>query len=288
PQSRAVIGASVFFLSDRYRRLYCGDRSMIRTMFAAALVLLFFFGATAHAQQQEKPATTTKPKKPPEPVRHESAQLTGQAEVPAGPLTLWYRKPAGIWEEALPLGNGRLGAMVFGGVASERIQLNEDTIWEGFKRDTNNPAALQALPQIRKLLFENNDVEATKLISETMMGIPPRIKSYQPLGDLLMDTPDVKEAQDYRRDLDLDTAVATIRYKVGDATFTRQVFASAPGQVIVVRLTCDQPGRINTNLTLKREKDAQVLTDPSDPARLILRGQIMVQYSNMPEPKPGE
>lgn len=260
---------------------------MFRTLCAATFILFFLIGMTVHAQEQAKRAAA-KPKKPPEEVRHEAAELTGEAEPPAGLLTLWYRKPAGIWEEALPLGNGRLGAMVFGGVASERIQLNEDTIWEGFRRDTNNPAALQALPQIRKLLFENNDVEATKLISETMMGIPPRIKSYQPLGDLLMDTPDVKEAKDYRRDLDLDAAVATVRYKVGDATFTRQIFASAPDQVIVVRLTCDQPGHINTNLTLKREKDAQVLSDPSNPNRLILRGEIMVQYSNMPEPKPGE
>ncbi len=215
----------------------------------------------------------------PEVPKVESAKITGQADAPTTPLTLWYREPAKIWEEAMPIGNGRLGAMVFGGVASERLQLNEDTIWEGYPRDVNNPAALAALPKIRELLFQDKDAEATDLISKTMMGVPPRIKSYQPLGDLFLDTPDLIAAQNYRRELNLDTAVAAVRYQVGDATFTREIFASNPDQVIVVRLSCDHPGRISTNLSMKRDKDAQVHAVSN---HLILGGQIIAQYAGGP------
>jgi alpha-L-fucosidase 2 len=218
----------------------------------------------------------------PEVPRIELAKITGQADTPATPLTLWYREPAQLWEEAMPIGNGRLGAMIFGGLASERLQLNEDTIWEGYPRDVNNPAALSALPKIRELLFQDKDAEATDLITKTMMGVPPRIKSYQPLGDLFLDTPDLTTAQNYRRELNLDTAIAAVRYRIGDATFTREIFASNPDQVIVVRLTCDKPGRITTTLSMKREKDAQVHAQDN---YLILAGQIITKYADSaPEP----
>ncbi len=227
-----------------------------------------------------EPVRAVSPDPPP---RIESATFTGEAPSPQGKLTLWYRRPARVWEEALPIGNGRLGAMVFGGVASERIQLNEDSIWEGFPRDAANPAALAALPQIRQLLFADKDVEATKLIGETMMGIPPRIKSYQPLGDLLMDFPGITTTANYRRDLDLDTAIAAVHYQIDGVNFTREIFASAPDQVIVVHLSADKPGRISTTLALRRQQDAKTFVD----GRLILRGQIMVRYANMSQPRPG-
>jgi alpha-L-fucosidase 2 len=200
--------------------------------------------------------------------------LTGRAEPPAGGLVLWYRKPAGEWVEAMPIGNGRIGAMVFGGLERERLQLNEDTLWDGYPRDPTNPEALQALGEVRRLLFEGRNGEATKLAGQKMMGIPQRIKSYQSLGDLWMETPGLAAAQDYRRDLDLETGVASVRYKADGATHTREVFASAPDNVIVMRLAADKPGRTSAVFSMTRQQDAQCLSEPSDRNRLILRGRI--------------
>jgi alpha-L-fucosidase 2 len=219
-------------------------------------------------------------------VLNDTAALSGTAEAPTTPLTLWYRQPAREWEEALPIGNGRLGAMVCGGVANELLQLNEDTLWEGYKRNADNPASLKALPEIRRLLFEGKNEEATRLAAQTMMGIPHRIKSYQPLANLLLDFPDTPAAMNYRRELNLDTAIAGVRYQIGDATFIREVFASAPDHVLVARFVADKPGRLTLNLTLSREKDAEVLLDPTQTNRLILRGRILVQYTNA-TPVPG-
>jgi alpha-L-fucosidase 2 len=206
--------------------------------------------------------------------------------VSAEELKLWYRQPAKQWVEALPVGNGRLGAMVFGGVTSERLQLNEDTVWEGYQRDGSNPAALKSLPEIRRLLFEGKNDEATSLAGQTMMGIPPRIKSYQPLGDLLLETPGTNVFANYRRELDLDSGIASVRYEAGDAIYTREVLASVPDNVIAVWLTCDKPRRINLDLTMARERDAECVNDPANPNRLILRGRLTVEYANDPS-RPG-
>lgn len=160
------------------------------------------------------------------------------------PLTLRYDRPAGPWTEALPVGNGRLGAMVFGGLAEERLQLNEETLWSGGPRESNNPGAKDVLPEIRSALFAGDHVKATEL-SRKMQGT--YTQAYQPLADLRLrfwGEANPANATGYTRTLDLDRAVATVRYTVGNATFTREVFSSFPGQVIVVRLTCDQPGRI--------------------------------------------
>jgi alpha-L-fucosidase 2 len=206
-------------------------------------------------------------------------------EPPRKPLVLWYRRPAAQWVEALPVGNGRLGAMVFGGVEQERLQLNEDTVWDGFRRERNNPAALKALPEVRRLLFEGRNEEAAKLSGETMMGIPPRIKSYQTLGDLRLETYYPMPVEDYRRELDLDTGVVTVRYRAGGVTHTREVFASAPDNVLVVRLGADKPGRITARFTLTRPQEAQCLSDPLEPGRLILRGRIGARDEKTGEPK---
>jgi len=202
------------------------------------------------------------------------AACEAASSTPPGPLTLWYRQPAQQWVEALPAGNGRLGAMVFGGIQSERIQLNEETIWDGFPRDVNNPAALKALPEVRRLLFEGRNEEATKLSAQTMMGIPHRIKSYQPLGDLRIEFPTLAGVSDYRRELDLDTAVAAVRYQAGRVAYTREIFASHPDNVIVVRIAGDKPGSVTARFTLTRQQDAQCLSDPRDSRGLILRGRI--------------
>ena len=219
-------------------------------------------------------------------VHPETAVLTGQAAPPATSLTLWYRRPARTWNDALPVGNGKLGAMIFGGVAREDLQLNEDSVWEGYKRDADNTNALAVLPEIRKLLFADKDVEATKLIGETMMGVPSRIRSYQPLGDLWLDFPSVTNVENYRRSLDLNDGIASVRYQIGDATFTREVFASYPDKVVAVRIACDHPGKINLELSMSRPLDAKSFIDPTDPHRIILRGQIMAQYFTDPKPVP--
>ena len=178
-------------------------------------------------------------------------------------LTLWYQKPAEEWTDALPVGNGRLGAMVFGGIKRERIQLNEETLWDGGPRDANNPKALEALPKVQQLLFENKNEEATQLASETMHGVPERIKSYQSLGDLFLEFSHSDQITDYRRELDLDTAVAKTTYRAGDVNFTRSVFATAVDNLIVVRIECDTPGQLGFDATMTREQDAavKVVTD---------------------------
>ena len=174
------------------------------------------------------------------------------------PLTLWYKKPAEAWTDALPIGNGRLGAMVFGGIAQERIQLNEETLWDGGPRDTNNPNALEALPKVQQLLFDNKNEEATQLASETMHGIPERIKSYQSVGDLFLEFVQSDRVTEYRRELDLDTAVAKTTYRAGEFNFTREVFATAVDNLIVIRIECDTPGQIAFEATMTREQDAAV------------------------------
>lgn len=113
-----------------------------------------------------------------------------EAQPRAEPLTLWYRRPATKWEtEALPVGNGRLAAMVFGGIDHERIQFNEESVWDGAPGDATNPQALIALPEVRRLLFEGKNEEATKLAGDKMMGNPSHVKSYQTLGDLVLELP---------------------------------------------------------------------------------------------------
>ena len=107
-------------------------------------------------------------------------------------LKLWYRQPASEWVEALPVGNGRLGAMVFGGIGQERIQINEETVWDGKKTDRNNPQALNALSTVRQLLFDGQNEAAAELAAETMMGLPCRIDSYQTLGDLNLTFDDIE------------------------------------------------------------------------------------------------
>lgn len=156
-------------------------------------------------------------------------------------LTLWYRQPAQKWVEALPVGNGRLGAMIFGGVQQERIQLNEDTLWSGGPRDWNNPDAKAALPEVRRAIAAGDYVKADEL-SKQMQG--PYNQSYQPLGDLYLDFEKSEAYRDYYRDLSLDEALAATRYTSNETAYSREVFASFPDQVIVMRLTASQPGRL--------------------------------------------
>ena len=199
-----------------------------------------------------------------------------EASPPDEPLTLWYRRPATKWEtEALPVGNGRLAAMVFGGIDHERIQFNEETVWDGAPGDPTNPQALIALPEVRRLLFADKNEEADKLAGDKMMGNPPRVKSYQTLGDLVLELPAATAVTGYRRDLNLDTGVARVSYGVDGVQFTREVFASAPDQVIVIHLQADRRGKINFTAKLKRDGATTVAVTQN---RLAMRGQLGLKY----------
>ncbi len=184
---------------------------------------------------------------------------------------LWYRQPANQWIEAVAIGNGRLGGMIFGGIARERIQLNEETVWAGGPWDAANPESLQALPEVRRLLFVGNPVEAAKLAEAKMMSRPLRMPPYQTLGNLWLEMPGLKEATEYRRELDIDSGIARVSFRADGTRITREVFASAPDQVIVVRLSADKRQSINLGITMDREKDA--VAEAAGPDRVVLRGQ---------------
>ncbi len=160
-----------------------------------------------------------------------------------------FTRPADTWTEALPVGNGRLGAMVFGGIGVEHLQLNEATLWSGGPRQWNNPGARDILPKVRAAIFAGDYVAADALCKK-MQG--PYNESYQPLGDLTLrfagDAPG--SASGYSRDLDLSRGVSTVHFQSGGAHYTRTVFCSFPDQLIVVNLTCDQPGRISFDATV--------------------------------------
>ncbi|THF75106.1 glycoside hydrolase family 95 protein [Cohnella fermenti] len=159
-------------------------------------------------------------------------------------MRLHYRKSAQVWTEALPVGNGRLGAMVFGGIETERLQLNEDSLWSGGPKIGTNPRAKEALPAVRRLLAEEKYAEAEELCRREMLG--PYVQSYLPLGDLTIGFEHGNFARTrYTRELDLANAIVKVEYDVGDATYTREIWASHPAQAIVIRLRCSKPGALS-------------------------------------------
>ena len=187
-------------------------------------------------------------------------------------LTLWYTQPAGRWVEALPVGSGRLGGMIFGGVQSELIQLNEDSLWTGHPIERDRKGAHQYLDQARELIFAGKFVEAQQLVQREMMGphLDDGNHTYQTLGDLRLTFDHGDEATDYRRSLDLDSAISTVRYRIGETTYKRQVFASAADQVLVVRLTRQGPDPLTFTAALSRAADATVRAE--GPHTLVLSG----------------
>jgi alpha-L-fucosidase 2 len=185
-------------------------------------------------------------------------------------LLLWYDRPANEWTDALPIGNGRLGAMIFGGPAIEQLQLNEDTLYGGAPYDPNNPHALAALPEARRLIFAGKYKEAHDLVGTKMMAQPIKQMPYQPVGDVKLLFPGHENATNYRRQLDLDTAVAKVSYSIGPTTFTREMFASPVDQAIVVHLTADQLSKVCFSAYCETPHKATVSTET--PRTLILRG----------------
>ncbi len=207
--------------------------------------------------------------------------ITYASETPSG-LALWYDKLAAGWLEALPVGNGRIGCMVFGGVESERLQLNEVSVWSGSPQDSDNPDALAALPEIRQFLFDGKYDQAKELSAKKLIckGVGTRgaasandpFGCFQTLGDLTLKFDAPGQISEYRRTLDLETAVAAVSYRIGDATFKREVFSSAPDQVLVVRMTCDKPGKLGFTANLTRPERFTTAADGSD--GLVMSGQL--------------
>ncbi|MGR4865097.1 glycoside hydrolase family 95 protein [Caulobacter sp. LARHSG274] len=176
--------------------------------------------------------------------------LARAAAPKASPTRLWYRQPAQAWVEALPIGSGRMGAMVFGGVAAERLALNEDTLWAGGPYDPANPEALKALPEIRALIDAGDYAKATEVADARFMGAPKRQMSYQTIGDLNLVFPGLDGAPvDYVRELDLDGAIATTRFAAGGVRHRREVLGSYPDRVIAVRLSADKAKAVSVDLS---------------------------------------
>ena len=181
---------------------------------------------------------------------------------PQDALSLWYKQPAAEWVAALPVGNGRLGGMVFGGIAHERIQFNEHTVWTGEPHDYAHRGAYQSLAKIRELLVQGKQKEAEALAMAEFMSVPVRQMSYQAFGDIDLNFPEVKasEISGYRRDLNLDTAIASVRYVQGGVTYTRETFASWPAKVIVVRMSASKPGSLSFDAGLKSAHPGSSIT----------------------------
>ncbi len=201
---------------------------------------------------------------------------------PPNASTLWYTRPAKNWDEALPLGNGRLGVMVFGRVDQELLQLNEQSLWTGGPVNPDpNPKAPDFLPLVRKALFSNNYGEATKLLRK-MQGNNSQM--YQPLGDLIINQPFKDSVSAYYRDLDLTKALATTRFKVDGVVYSREIFSSAPDQVIVLKLTSSEKKKLNFSLTSRNElKYSQKITADDE---MILYGNARITSDSRRAPKP--
>lgn len=184
-------------------------------------------------------------------------------------LKLWYQQPAKTWVEALPVGNSSMGAMVYGGTSREELQLNEETLWGGGPYRNDNPKALESLAEVRNLIFSGKTMDAQNLIDQTFYtgrnGMP-----YQTIGSLIIEAPGHEKAKNYYRDLDLERAVATTRYQVDGVNFQREVFASFPDRVIIVRFTTDKPGELNFKVSYDSPLQSTVRKLGK---KLVLRGK---------------
>lgn len=181
-------------------------------------------------------------------------------------LKLWYDKPAGdTWENALPIGNGRLGGMVYGNVAKETIQLNEHTVWSGSPNRNDNPDALAALPAIRQLIFDGKQKEAEQLANKVILSKTSHGQMFQPVGNLHLQFDGHDDFTNYRRELDIEQAIAKTTYEVGGVTFTREVIASLPERVIIVQLTSSKEASLSFAINISTpQPNASIKTTKSN------------------------
>jgi alpha-L-fucosidase 2 len=186
-------------------------------------------------------------------------------------LTLWYDHPAREWVEALPIGNGRLGAMVFGNPEKERLQLNEHTVWAGGPYRNDNPKALAALPRARQLLFEGKYVEARKVVDTNFVTHIAHDMPFQTVGNLYLAFPGHEQYSRYVRELDLEKALTTTTYEVGGVIFKREIFCSIPDQLILVHISANQPGKVTFSATMDSPQESTISTEGS--SRLVLAGR---------------
>ncbi len=187
-------------------------------------------------------------------------------------LKLWYDRPAEKWTEALPIGNGRLGAMIFGGTERERIQFNEETLWTGEPHDYARHGAWVYLDTLRQLLFEGRQKEAEELAMREFMSVPLGQKAYQPFGDLELHFPGHSEFTDYSRKLDLQKAIHSVTYRSGGVLFTREYFATHPGEVVAIRLTANRKKALSFEVGLSSPHAEKNVT--TDGRRLQLEVQV--------------
>ncbi|WP_448701274.1 glycoside hydrolase N-terminal domain-containing protein [Mucilaginibacter sp. AW1-3] len=206
-----------------------------------------------------------------------SSGAFGQSKNYDNNLKLWYNKPATAWEEALPLGNGTTGAMVFGKVVHERFQLNDHTLWSGYPVDGNNPKGPEYLPQVRQAIFDGDYTKGAALFKKGLQGTYSA--RYLPLGDMRLDFKlNDTTASNYYRDLDLNNAIATVKYKADGVDYTRQTWISYPGKVMVVRIAADKKGAINLNANLTSKLHFNVSAQSSN--QLVLTGKAPKYVAN--------
>lgn len=209
--------------------------------------------------------------------------LAGWLALPAAatePLKLWYRQPAAEWVEALPVGNGRIGAMVFGGTDAERIQFNEATLWVGGPRDYSHTGASNYLAEIRQLLFDDRQKEAEQLAMTNFMSVPLRQVPYQPFADLRLTFAGHETAGDYRRELDLDEAIARTSYRVGLVRYERETFVSEPDQMLVTRIASDLRGQVSFTVGFDCPHTNNVIR-MGGAGELILTGQLRASHNGV-------
>ncbi len=197
-------------------------------------------------------------------------------------LVLWYNQPAKDWNEALPIGNGRLGAMIFGRPGSELIQLNEQTLWTGGPVNLNpNPEAVKYLQPVRDLLFKDSIGQAVRLLRK-IQG--PNTEMYQPLGDLILKQQYIGEPSNYYRDLHISKATSTTKFTAGGVEFTREMFSSAPDQLIVLRLTANKSKALNISIGVQHELSFErMLTAENE---IVLKGKARITNDERRNPKP--
>ncbi|HPY67590.1 MAG TPA: glycoside hydrolase family 95 protein [Bacteroidales bacterium] len=186
-------------------------------------------------------------------------------------LKLWYTQPAKQWVEALPVGNGRLGAMVYGDPSKELIQLNENTVWAGSPYRNDNPDAREALPEVRRLIFEGKYKEAHDIVNEKFISKISHGMPYQTMGNLRLTFPGHENFQDYYRELDLTNAVVSSRYNLNGVKYETKVFSSFPDQVLIIRISANKPGSLSFSASLDRPSKIDITTNRKD--ELIMSGK---------------